>query len=316
MRKSNKFLYKLALNASYFSGFTWLLNKLNDDKIRILMYHRINSVDDGFLPWNFDLYVTPKNFEKQIRYLKRNYNVVSLGEACEFLRQGNIPKKTVVLTFDDGFMDNYKFAYPILRKYNVPGIFFVVSKTLEDKDVVWLHKYYFLRKKGVKIPLKGNVHFNLKYKYPHKEMEKLINESWKEQGFINFINGPYFGEEEIKGMEGMSFGSHTRSHVAVSKLIDEDKYEEIVGSKKKMENIVKCDHFAYPFGDRNSFDAVSRQIVSEHYKSGLTTFEGFVKEGDDRFALNRLSVVDGNLNEFKGTLGGLRAFLIKCYSKL
>lgn len=91
----------------------------------ILMYH---YVYDGANPGD-PLVVTPAAFERQMHFLKKyRYNVVPLNELTELIREkGKIPGRTVALTFDDGFKNNYTNAFPILRKYNFPATMFIIT---------------------------------------------------------------------------------------------------------------------------------------------------------------------------------------------
>ena len=72
--------------------------------------------------------VTSENFADQMRALKEgNFNVISLARLAEHRRSGRIPPKTVCITFDDGYRDNYAVAFPILKKYSLPATIFVIT---------------------------------------------------------------------------------------------------------------------------------------------------------------------------------------------
>ena len=105
--------------------------------VPILMYHSISSADtkplfvighhrEGKLRL---LNVSPQSFDKQMGYLKNDgYQVISLDDFVEGDRLGKkFPHKTVVITFDDGYVDNYTNAFPILKKYHFPATIFLVS---------------------------------------------------------------------------------------------------------------------------------------------------------------------------------------------
>lgn len=83
--------------------------------IPVLMYHSVNPKSDKIM---HRLIVSPETFAKQMLFLKsRRYNVISLKQAGEFIRnKKRPPAKTVAITFDDGFRDNYTYAYPVLKK--------------------------------------------------------------------------------------------------------------------------------------------------------------------------------------------------------
>ncbi|MFQ5680788.1 MAG: polysaccharide deacetylase family protein [Candidatus Omnitrophota bacterium] len=97
----------------------------------VLMYHRV----DGQQSLVSKLAVSPRAFERQMRFFSRHrYNVISLKNAVGLLKDGEkIPAKTVVITFDDGYEDNYSTAFPILKKYNIPATIFVIVDFIGHK---------------------------------------------------------------------------------------------------------------------------------------------------------------------------------------
>ncbi len=102
-------------------------NKANKKCLKILTYHGISNET------NPDETVTPEEFEKQLQYIEENYKVISLEEAVEYI-QNDIEKAagSIVITFDDGYSDNYHYAYPLLRKYNFPATIFLISNFIND----------------------------------------------------------------------------------------------------------------------------------------------------------------------------------------
>jgi peptidoglycan/xylan/chitin deacetylase (PgdA/CDA1 family) len=96
--------------------------------IPIVMFHYIRSVDGGKDPLGFALSVTPENFEGELRYLQdHNYHTVSLDDAHAAITKGaSLPPKPVILTFDDGYIDFYTTAYPLLKKYHFIGVTYAV----------------------------------------------------------------------------------------------------------------------------------------------------------------------------------------------
>lgn len=88
-------------------------------EISVLMYHSIDSNK----PYNG---ISPCEFKRQVEYLRKKYTIVSLNEIMDFVeRKRNLPRKTVAITFDDGYEDNYSVAYPHLKLYGLPATIFV-----------------------------------------------------------------------------------------------------------------------------------------------------------------------------------------------
>jgi len=104
-------------------------------KAIILMYHNIDNPPQGARIPN--LYVTPRMFRFQMWYLRAaGFKVVSIQDMLALVSQANVDKNLAAITFDDGYMDFYKNAYPVLKRYGYPSTVYVVSG-LVGKDNVW-----------------------------------------------------------------------------------------------------------------------------------------------------------------------------------
>jgi len=97
------------------------------------MYHRvIDLTTDPQL-----LCVAPANFQQHLEVLARNYHPLSLTELATALRSGNLPNRSVCVTFDDGYADNLENAAPLLTRYGVPATVFVTSGVLGQQREFW-----------------------------------------------------------------------------------------------------------------------------------------------------------------------------------
>lgn len=181
------------------------------------------------------LRVSPENFEKQIKYLADNdWTFFKMSELVE----KNLPKKAVAITFDDGFEDNFTNAFPILKKYNVKATIYLV---VDRHDREWSSK----RKK------KNN---NGELKNEAKLLDNQILEMIKS--------------------DLIEIGSHTITHDNLPKLDIENKRNEIINSKKMIEETYKieCKSFCYPFG---LYDNKDVDFVKEAgYTNATTTSKG------------------------------------------
>jgi len=101
--------------------------------VPILMYHHIADPPPDADPIRRDLSVSPQAFEDQLRYLvKAGYQPLTLGDLTYHLALGApLPEKPIILTFDDGYEDNYTNAYPLLKKYGFVGTFFIVTEPVD-----------------------------------------------------------------------------------------------------------------------------------------------------------------------------------------
>ncbi len=103
--------------------------------VPILMYHHIADSPPDADPIRRDLSVSPQTFEAQLRYLVgAGYQPITLRDLIYHLALGaSLPEKPVILTFDDGYEDNYTNAYPLLKKYGFVGTFFIVTEPVDRK---------------------------------------------------------------------------------------------------------------------------------------------------------------------------------------
>jgi len=113
--------------------------------VPILVYHRINYYQNSIT-------VFPKRFQRQMDYLyKNNYKVISLDELVEGIKsRKTFARKTVVITFDDGFKDNFIYAFLILKEYNFSATIFLVSGFIEkEKDFLNWQEIGQMQKQGI-----------------------------------------------------------------------------------------------------------------------------------------------------------------------
>jgi len=114
--------------------------------VPILMYHSVDSGSGNTLK------VTPKNFEKQIAFLsKQKYDVISLNDLVDGIKQNRkFSSKTVVITFDDGFKDNYINAFPVLARHKMPAAIFLITSYIgNNKDYLTWDQVRLMMDNGI-----------------------------------------------------------------------------------------------------------------------------------------------------------------------
>ena len=107
--------------------YSWTL------KVPILMYHYISEPPPGSDIYRVDLSVTPDSFRQQMAYLKENgYTPIDFYDlSTAIVAHTELPPKPIILTFDDGYTDNYEKAFPVLQEYGFKGTFFVVTEFID-----------------------------------------------------------------------------------------------------------------------------------------------------------------------------------------
>ena len=128
----------------YYSGLLTLYNLFYmNNKPIILAYHRIVDPDKLLIKSELGMCVKPETFDMQMRYLSKHYNALSLSE-WHSNRRKTKAKKTIIITFDDGWKDNYDNGYPILKKYNLPATIFLSTGIIGSNNWFWPEKIIFI----------------------------------------------------------------------------------------------------------------------------------------------------------------------------
>lgn len=182
--------------------------KHNNEGIPVIMYHSISNKKGNEIQLSKDL------FEAQMKFLKdKNYTTLSLDELYDFITSNKpIPQKSVVLTFDDGYVDNYLNAYPILKKYNFRATIFVITDNV-DKYSHTINSYQIkeMSSNGIDIMSHTEKHEDLStlnydnqlytMKTSKKFLEKILDKK------VNYIAYPYgrWNKTTIKAAENSGY---------------------------------------------------------------------------------------------------------------
>ena len=282
-------------------------------RVRIVMYHRVAESTEH--PWSLTS-VSPRNFEDQIKYARSKYNVISLEElASHITGQQPLPQRPLVLTFDDGYRDNYLHAYPILQKYNTPATIFLTTGYIGTGELLWVDKvrYNVYHSQNQEIRLAGLGSYSLSTirerqalanlitgkakKLNSEERSTLIAEVIRSTGIdvpASLGKELMMSWDEVKEMSdnGISFGAHTVSHPILTSISPEQAENEILQSKKDIEDRLKkpVTTFAYPNGKSGDYDRRTIQILKEAgFTCAVTTIKGMATSKQGLYELRRIS---------------------------
>lgn len=306
-----------------YSGLLLLLETLNRGKgIKVLAYHRIN--DELFDPLNLN--IKTENFEKQIRLLKQKFNIVSFEKAVDMIQnKDSIPKNTIVVTFDDGFADNYINAFPLLNKYGVPVTIFLCVEAVNSQQVLWfqqiINAFYQTSKKTLELEIGGKLRefriSSITQKYHIAREIVLLSKKLllpKRRQLVEQIlskleinlkdielNNEMLKWTQVREMDqkGITFGSHGMGHSILTKLGEPELFKEIHDSREIIERELdkKIIYFAYPNGGNEDLNKNIKNMIREAgYVSACTLIQGYNKKYDDLFEVKRFCVTTGMSN--------------------
>lgn len=304
---------------------------LASGSVNIIAYHRVVAdIAKAEREAIYGLVVSAAAFRRHCELLHRTFDVVSLETAMHFLDgERKVRRPLAVITFDDGYLDFYEEAFPILNQLGLPATVFLPTnfigknKPLAHDRIFWLVKQakensvYIksaLIRAGVRTDLASEFSGNrnlLKLTdaivyLPNELREKVILELENELG-DKFADYPHEYQlldwDMIREMarKGINFGGHTANHVVLP-LEDEAALEtEIVASKKELERQLgnKVVSFAYPNGEYNA--RLRRLIAQAGYKVAVTTEKRINLPGADLLALGRISLCEESTRGIKGT---------------
>jgi len=322
----------------YYSGLLTLLSYIKrkyKSQINpvILMYHCVLKDNDWQKQYlQPSLFVSQRTFDKQMAFLSKYYNVISLKELVKILQNKQpLPSKCAVITFDDGWRDNYLNAYPILKKYNISATIFLTTDFISTNNIFWFLQVSILlagckmnpqkmtdilkkvKSENENSPsvndlsdydieaIKGDSDrfFEALKKLDYDIIQKVIALISKEcdLSLDKIIQNKWIlsWDEVIKmSHENIDFGSHGQSHRILTKLNSSEIQKELINSKNIIEeNIGKeCKLFSYPNGDYNS--EIKKLVQEARYSSAITTSgQEIIKKEPDLFALKRLGIHEG-----------------------
>lgn len=233
---------------------------MSDRSVPVLMYHHVAPTDR-------EINVYPDVFEDQLRVLSRKgWKTLTGDEFLGFLKNpSEAPKKCVLITFDDGFADNYVYAYPLLRKYGMRAMIFVATGFIADDDV---------KREGF-VPLSHDKAWKLAF--TDRRSESMC--TWKEL-------------KEMQQSGAIDIQSHGHSHL-IPQYIAQKKYQDVMddlnaGKKALQERLSKdVRHLAWPKG---CYDEQAIEIAGGLGYEALYTVDRGSNTREDLKAVHRLPV--------------------------
>jgi len=281
-----------------------------------LNYHRIGSASGS--PYDHALYsATQEGFAEQMAFLARNFDVIGPADLAGL---GDAPKgRHVLVTFDDGYRDNYEIAFPVLRAQGLSATFFVTVGFLDEGALAWWDEIAWMVRKSTRprLPAGEWLDAELSLAEPHREttIHALLKKyksllGTRSEGFVAWLaeatgsgrcpsasaRETWMTWDMVREMRdgGMTIGGHTVHHPVLSRLSADEQAKEIVGTGERLRAELgePMRFFAYPVGGRDAFDANTRRAL-EHagVELAFSYYGGYRRPGDwDRYDVRRVAI--------------------------
>lgn len=348
MRIKNIFIQILG-----FMGIFRAFAMINKKKLIVLMYHGVtrNHERSEVEDYNGD-HIDWVDFKKQMAYLFRYYNVISAGDLKLNIVNGkSLPDNPVLITFDDGYRNNYTTAFPILKSFKFPAIVFISPEFISRKIPLWgdsviyslsntekesidLQSYgiaelLYIRNKFEKIKADKEI-FMAMLNTDVEARRGVIRSITAQTGYdlsrdiFKYDDYALMSWENLKEMKaaGICVGSHGQNHLCLASLTDSKIQDEARLSTQEIRDKLgeAAVFFAYPWGGSYTYnDSVKKVLKDSGYICAFTSVRGLnnVRAGVDWFELKRIGIEGkADFTAFKAAITGVDQFLMHFKQKI
>jgi peptidoglycan/xylan/chitin deacetylase (PgdA/CDA1 family) len=304
-------------------------------------YHRIGEAN--LTEYDPNVYSCDEaNFTEHMQYINKHFTVVTLDDIAEILKGKITEKRYALITFDDGYIDNYSKAFPILLKNKISATFFLATNFINNSEIPWWDRIAYLIRHAqvdeVKLKnwpdsvvlCKANIANSIKQVL---ELVKVNNGSTIAEVIAELEQKLQIPNTELTSKKslfmtwdmaremndaGMDFGSQTCSHRIMSHLSIDEQDHEAKASKelieKELNSSIKA--FAYPVGGKDSFTADTIEIIKIYYQVSFSFISGInTSKHLNEFSIERISV-DSNCNATQLSHKLLKIFLKKLHKSV
>lgn len=294
--------------------------KLRSESLVILMYHRVLPV--GHLDRDVEqpgMYVSPETLAMHIEILQRHFSLVHLDDWVDAVRRGErVEGRACAITFDDGWRDNYEFAFPVLQRARAPATIFLVSDMIGSSYSFWSNRLARVLSEPLTNELRMQMpdwlRAAIESTTPQRqialglrrdEIDRVITlckEGRTDADMLAALDSlpsstgagrDLMNWDEIRQMARsglIRFGSHTRRHTRLLPHVPTATMaDEIEGSSQVLSAALNAPttSFCYPNGD---FCSAAVDIVRRCYRSAVTTRTGWNTAASDLFLLARMGM--------------------------
>lgn len=284
-------------------------------------YHRIGQHGDSLLDW--DLWsATQEDLDQHIGSIKRDCDIIGLDDLPDVLGSSKTAKsgRFALISFDDGYRDNFEVALPVLQSHGVTAAFFITTGFLDQRTMAWWDEVAWMVRSSNQRGLTHSTNCllaNLVFDEPHREqaIRILLRACYELDGaarceFLNELaeaTGSGRAPHELSSdtwltwdmvrqlrSAGMSIGAHTVTHPVLARLSREEQLYELTESRLRLEAELgeAVTTLSYPVGRRDSFNQDSRAALTAAGFDWAFSFYGGYSNGSqiDRFNIPRTAV--------------------------
>jgi peptidoglycan/xylan/chitin deacetylase (PgdA/CDA1 family) len=266
---------------------------LNRNNLKVLAYHDLKKSN---------------KFESHLKFLiNSDYNIIDINTLGDHLFLGDkLPNKPVLITFDDGDISVLELGLPLLKKYKLPSVMFIITSLIDSDNTFWCRQVEKALQEQGKSYAEARSKVNQLKKISNKNRMVYINS-------LNPVNSRQLTKKDLVNMQkGMMFiGNHTHTHPMVDMCTKEELENELNISKSCFEEweLPGFPIFAYPNGN---WDEKSEKILKKNVIKIAFLFDHKInKKNINPMRISRIRVnSDNEINEFKVKVSGLHSFLM------
>ncbi len=311
--KSIEGIRVIEFGLKFISGLNWVRHR--EHSFAIIYFHRVLKEPTLFCPddWTLD------NFDTLVTFLNKHFNIIPISTALKLQSQGCLPPRTVCLSFDDGYLDNYTIALPVLDRLGVKASFFIATDGTE-KGYLWGDELAYTIQKTSKLTLMFK-----------KREYALSNDEEKASSYLSLINSIKFmtNQERDESLEiitsqlgkisiprlmmnkqqllalsdaGNDIGAHTATHSILGRQSAQVAEQEINSSIDYLNKLLekKIELFAYPNGHFPSDFNQEHEamLIQAGLSVGLSTNDGGVRTQTRKTCIPRFMPHRKEINQF------------------
>jgi peptidoglycan/xylan/chitin deacetylase (PgdA/CDA1 family) len=305
------------------TGALRLASRLGGQGVAIVMYHSVMNDPSSAQTILGDIIHSTEVFRGQMELIAHEFRAVSLDDLLLFLKaEKPLPPKAVVVTFDDGYADNYLAAKEILDPLGIPAVFYITVDCIDRQQPPWpsLLRYAFLTSRRDSWSDPGGAIWTLtsterRLKAFYRSAQYCSKLSGTPQGVFIDSTQKQLGTEPLRSSQrlmmtwdelrelaqnGHTVGSHTMSHPNMAHISEAEARMELLDAKLRIERELRAEvvHFAYPCPALHPHwvEHTVRSTRETGYQTAVTTNKGSVRKHDDPLTLRRIrptKTIDG-----------------------